>query len=72
MAPLQFKYTEHEYYRGTGDNTYWESEVLEVCVMDCLCEVTVRALGETTLFIQEVYDPTSAHLNQIWGEGVQG
>ncbi len=22
MSPLQYKYTEREYYRGTGDNTY--------------------------------------------------
>lgn len=51
------------------DNTYGESEVLEVCLMDCLCEVTVRALRKTALFIQEVYDPTSPHLYQIWGEG---
>ena len=40
-----------------------QSEVSLVCLMDTLSEMTGRGFGQSTLLIQQVYDPTGPHLH---------
>ena len=49
----------------SSGGSYSESEVVLVFAVQCLSEVSVRALGKFALLIQQVHYPQGTLLNQV-------